>query len=247
MRLITWNILSGTVLSPGINLLGAIKTYNADVLALQEVDYLQERSSSVDSIEKIAEEAGYKNWVFAPALYGTPGANVETAISHKSYIFDEKLPPSYGIALLSKIHIVDYKILRLHKAPIGLPLVVSTAKGQRIMYVKDEPRVAIAAILENGVVVVTAHLSFVPPYNSIQLRKIKRWASNFGDQIVFLGDFNALIFGKAGLKSLNDEKSYPGWNPKLKFDFILSDSLVAQELQLEYLGVSDHLPLGVKV
>jgi endonuclease/exonuclease/phosphatase family metal-dependent hydrolase len=115
------------------------------------------------------------------------------------------------------------------------------------MYVRDEPRVAIAAVLENGIVVVTAHLSFVPPFNSIQLRKIKKWARSLGDQIIFLGDFNALIFGKAGLKSLNDQKSYPGWNPKLKFDFILSDSLAAEVLQLEYLGVSDHLPLGVKI
>jgi len=247
MRVVTWNILSGTVLTPGSNLIEAIKSYNPDVLALQEVDHRQSRSEEVESIEQIAALCGFPYWVFAPSLMGTPGNSPIPANEHMSHLEASDLQTSYGIALLSKIPISRYEILNLKKAPIGLPLLVASPRGQRVIYVQDEPRVAIAAVLEDGTVIVTAHLSFVPPFNSIQLNKIRRWAEQFGEKAIFVGDFNALIFGKAGLKSLNPKKSYPGWNPKLKFDFMLSNSIAGEVLDLEYLGVSDHQPLGMRI
>jgi endonuclease/exonuclease/phosphatase family metal-dependent hydrolase len=87
----------------------------------------------------------------------------------------------------------------------------------------------------------------VPPFNSLQLRKIKSWARQFGGKKLFIGDFNALIAGKAGLTSLNSAKSYPAWIPKIKFDFILSNDLNASQLNFTYSGVSDHLPIGVEI
>ena len=247
MKIVTWNILSGTPIRSGANLVDAIKAYDADVLALQEVDHLQPRSAGVESLEEIAERCGYQYWIFAPSLFGTPGSFHEPASNHSSHHSKNELPTSYGIALLSRIPITSYEILSLKKAPIGLPLVVSSPKGQRIMYVQDEPRMAIAAKLEDGTTIITAHLSFVPPVNSLQLRKISKWSKKFGDRRIFIGDFNALIFGKGGLKSLNPKKSYPGWNPKLKFDFMLSNEIKGEVLDLEYLGVSDHLPLGIRI
>mgnify|MGYP006274749413 CR=1 FL=1 len=247
MRLITWNILSGAPLREGANLFDAVRTYDADVLAIQEVDHLQDRSFGLKTVEEIAERCAYPYWIFAPTMHGTPGSPYSVADTHKSHANQNEIPTSYGVGLLSRVPIKKYEILKLKKAPYGLPLLVASPKGQRVMFVPDEPRVAIAAILEDDTVVVTAHLSFVPPFNSLQLRRIKKWASSFGNRVIYMGDFNALLFGKAGLKSLNTAKSYPGWNPKLKFDFILSNDVDGVELNLEYLGVSDHKPLGIEI
>ncbi len=247
MRLATWNILSGAPLREGANLFDAINQYAVDILAIQEVDHLQERSFGLKTVEAIAERCGFSYWIFAPALIGTPGSHYSVPTNHITHLEKIELTTSYGVGLLSKVPVSHFEVLRLKKAPYGLPLLVASPKGQRVMFVPDEPRVAIAAILEDGTVVVTAHLSFVPPFNSLQLRKIRKWAEGLGDRVIYLGDFNALIFGKAGLQSLNKQKSYPGWNPKLKFDFILSDEFQGAPVDLPYLGVSDHKPLGIEI
>ena len=157
------------------------------------------------------------------------------------------LPTSYGIGLLSKIPVRNWHRLSLKKSPVGLPLAITSEKGARISYITDEPRAAIAAELANGVTVITAHLSFVPPINTRQLRKIRDWASDIPGKKIYIGDFNALLFGTAGLNSINRARSYPGWNPKVKFDYILSNDFSGEELQLNFEGVSDHLPIGVSI
>lgn len=247
MRLISWNILSGMPLREGANLFDAINELAPDVIALQEVDHLQDRSNGMQTTIEIADKCGFSDWAFGPTLHGTPGSAWSPAIDISTSHQQNELPTSYGIALLSKIPVLSWHYKRLKRSPIGLPLVVTTPKGPRIAYVKDEPRVGVAAVLENGVTVIAAHLSFVPPVNSLQLRILKRWAEELPGKKIFIGDLNALLFGKAGLKSLHHGKSYPGWSPKVKFDFVLSDDLDGAELQLDYPGVSDHLPIGVEV
>jgi len=247
MRLISWNILSGMPLREGANLFDAINGMNPDVIALQEVDHLQDRSNGMQTTIEIAERCGFKDWAFGPTLHGTPGSQWSEAIDISTSHQQNELPTSYGIALLSKIPVLSWHYKRLNRSPIGLPLLVASPKGGRIAYVSDEPRVGVAAVLENGITVIAAHLSFVPPVNTLQLRALRRWAEALPGKKIFIGDLNALIFGKAGLTSLHKGKSYPGWNPKVKFDFILSDDIQARELTLEYPGVSDHLPIGVEI
>lgn len=247
MRIVTWNILSGMPVSAGADLFKAINDLSADVLAIQEVDYLQPRSNSIKTVELIAEKCSYSNWAFAPALKGTPGAQwvaSDELITNKE---NRNLQTSYGIGLLSKSPVKSWHRLSLDKSPIGLPLAITSDKGTRISYVTDEPRAAIAAVLESGLTVITAHLSFVPPVNTKQLKKIKEWGDSLSGKKLFIGDFNALIFGKAGLNSLNNAKSYPGWNPKAKFDYILSNEISGNQLDLTYSGVSDHLPIGIEL
>ena len=232
---------------PGANLFTAINDLSADVLAIQEVDYLQPRSDSIKTVELIAEKCNYSNWAFAPALKGTPGAQwiaSDEFITNKS---KRNLQTSYGIGLMSRSPVKSWHRLSLDKSPIGLPLAITSDKGTRISYVTDEPRAAIAAVLESGLTIITAHLSFVPPVNTKQLKKIKGWADTLPGKKVFIGDFNSLIFGKAGLNSLNNAKSYPGWNPKAKFDYILSNEVKAIQLDFTYSGVSDHLPVGIEI
>ena len=85
MRLVTWNILSGAPLREGANLFDAINTYNPDVLAIQEVDHLQDRSNGLKTVEEISERCGYPYWIFAPTMHGTPGSSYIEANKHKSH------------------------------------------------------------------------------------------------------------------------------------------------------------------
>ena len=247
MRVVTWNILSGQPTQDGGNLFNAIYQLDADVVALQEVDHLQSRSNEIKTIEEIAEKCGYISWAFAPALIGTPGFTWHKAESIHTHQNPVELKTSYGIGLLSRVPVISWHQLNLNGSPIGLPLLITTPKGMRVAYVADEPRVAIAAVLENGFTFITSHLSFVPGVNSAQLRKIKKWSKTLPGKKVFLGDFNALWFGKAKLNSLNNLKSYPAWSPKAKFDYIFSNDISANEIELPYLGVSDHRPLGIEI
>lgn len=232
---------------PGGNLFNAINNLNADILAVHEVDYLQPRSKNVRQVEEIANNCGFQNWAFAPAISGTPGSYWETSHELITSRNNYALPTSYGIGLLSKIPVRNWHRLSLKKSLIGLPLAITSEKGMKINYVPDEPRAAIAAELDNGITVITAHLSFVPPINTWQLRKICKWAEDIPGKKIFIGDFNALLFGTAGLNSINRARSYPGWNPKVKFDYILSNTISGEELKLNFEGVSDHLPIGVLI
>ena len=247
VKIVSWNILSGAQLREGANLFDAIKELNADVLALQEVDHLQERSNGMQTTIEIAEKCGYQDWAFGPTLHGTPGSAWSPAVDISTSHQINELPTSYGIALLSKIPVLEWKYKRLKRSPIGLPLLVTTPKGARVAYVQDEPRVGVAAVLANGITVVAAHLSFVPPLNTFQLRALKNWTKELPGKKIFVGDLNALLFGKAGLRSLHKGKSYPGWDPKVKFDFMLSNDVEGRECEIKYPGVSDHLPIGIEI
>jgi endonuclease/exonuclease/phosphatase family metal-dependent hydrolase len=247
MRVVTWNILSGNPIREGADLFSSLNHLNADVLAIQEVDFLQPRSQNSKMVEEIAKKCGYPYWAFAPALEGTPGSHWVPSEKLRSDLNQIDLPTSYGIGMLSRIPVKNWSRVSLKKSPIGLPLAITSPKGTRVAYVKDEPRVALAAELENGITIISGHLSFVPPVNTFQLRQIKKWAGRFPTRKIFLGDFNPLLFGTAGLKSVNASKSYPSWGPKVKFDYIFSEDLASKELSLEFTGVSDHLPIGVDV
>lgn len=247
MRIVTWNILSGMPTRPGSNLFDAIDQLGADILAIQEVDYLQPRSENIKTVELIAERCGYQHWAFAPAIKGTPGSQWIKSDEFITSQSPKTLQTSYGIGMLSKAAVTSWHRFSLNKSPIGLPLAITSEKGTRISYVPDEPRAAIAAVLACGITVISAHLSFVPPVNTNQLKKIKNWAHDLPGKKIFIGDLNALFFGTAGLKSLNSAKSYPAWNPKVKFDYMLSNDLVGNEINLPFTGVSDHLPIGLEI
>ena len=60
----------------------------------------------------------------------------------------------------------------------------------RFIYVKDEPRYAVAAQLTNGFTVVNMHLSFVPLVNLFQLWRVKRWLAKMPGKHILLGDLN---------------------------------------------------------
>jgi endonuclease/exonuclease/phosphatase family metal-dependent hydrolase len=173
---------------------------------------------------------------------------------------------SYGIGIVSRVPVISWHRLNLGNSPIGMPLVVpgdETGKGRpRFIYVRDEPRVAIAAVLENGWIVINTHLSFVPGFNLVQLRKIKRWARKLGEEnkcrVVIMGDLNLpknLPVLASDWISLVQQNTYPSWGAKIQFDYILAQGLHEGEgqplkfssLTISKLGISDHLPLAVEI
>jgi endonuclease/exonuclease/phosphatase family metal-dependent hydrolase len=137
-----------------------------------------------------------------------------------------------------------------------MPLAIANEKGKlAFIYVKDEPRVAMAAILDTGYAVVNMHLSFVPFVNIYQLLKVKRWARKleklYGVKVILAGDFN-LAWGipakLTGFKRATNALTYPSWKPKISFDYILAkDVSQMKEIHHPALDISDHRPISIDI
>ena len=135
-----------------------MKSLDADVLGLQEVDRDQPRSFGADLTAVAAEAMGAVEHQFVAALAGTPGGTWMAATG-------EEQPGSatYGIALLSRL---PRRLLAGGPAAgaCGPPSRCgSRARGAG--WVRDEPRVAVAAVLEGPsgeFTVCNTHLSFIP-------------------------------------------------------------------------------------
>jgi endonuclease/exonuclease/phosphatase family metal-dependent hydrolase len=263
MRITSWNILHGQPLVPGqsADFAQVAASLGSDVLALQEIDMNLERSARSNQASEIAASLATSEWGFAPTVHGTPGFDWTKPDQSHQRVFtkdDSPLHSHYGIAIVSKVPVKKWLRLELGKAWIGMPLLIANEKGKVApFYVKDEPRVAIAAVLENGWTVINTHLSFVPMVNIFQLIKVSRWAKKiekeYSTKVLVVGDFNLpwgipvritkWIRGTAAL-------SYPSWKPAISFDYILARS-TEKELLAEVvhpqLPISDHRPISVDI
>jgi endonuclease/exonuclease/phosphatase family metal-dependent hydrolase len=258
------------------NLVGAMQKLDeqvhSDIYGFQEVDHFLPRSHSRPQMRDIAETLGARDWAMAPSVIGTPGEKWRPLRKDEPEIITNKsshlelMHESYGIGIVSKVPVISWHRLNLGNSPIGMPLVVpgdETGKGRpRFIYVRDEPRVAIAAVLENGWVIINTHLSFVPGFNLAQLQKIKRWAQKLGVEnkcrVVIMGDLNLpknLPVIASDWISLVQQNTYPSWGAKIQFDYILAQGLRegkyhpidTSTLAISHLGISDHLPLAVEI
>src|SRR5947209_6410649 len=132
MRVASFNILHGRSTADGVvdpdRLREAVRTIDADVLGLQEVDRAQARSHRLDLTSIAAEAMGAVDAKFLPALAGTPGEGWRTARDT-----DDVAAPGYGIALLSRLPVRSWVTVRLPALPLRQP--------------RDEPRVAVGARL----------------------------------------------------------------------------------------------------
>jgi endonuclease/exonuclease/phosphatase family metal-dependent hydrolase len=278
MRVTSWNLLHGMAIPPSndlaadqIKLGEAIQAIGADLIGIQEVDEQLARSGKVSQTAVVAEAMSTPHWGFAPVMVGAPGekwrklnsldAKVIT-IENVQANLQSNIDGNYGIGIVSKVPIKHWDRLELGNSPFGMPLVIpaENKKGKqsvRMIYVADEPRVALAATLDNGWTVINTHLSFVPFVNYRQLRKIKKWAAELaakrGTQTLIIGDMNlpkGLPAVASKWKSLVQQNSYPSWGGKVQFDYILSDSLEPDQyeaLPTLNTGVSDHLPVRANI
>ena len=245
----------------------AIQTLDSDFFAFQEVDHFLPRSQSRPQMRDIAESIGARDWAMGPSVIGTPGESWRKKHEHEPEIISntsqhsELMHECYGIGIVSKIPVTSWHRLDLGNSPIGLPLIIpgdETGKGKpRFIYVKDEPRLAIAAVLENGFTVVNTHLSFVPGFNLAQLHRVKKWALSIaeatGTRAIVMGDLNLpknLPIVASRWKSLVTQNTYPSWGGKIQFDYILAADLSFGEFSVRNFpatGVSDHLPIGIEI
>ena len=278
MRVTSWNLLHGMAIPPSndlaadqIKLGEAIQAIGADLIGIQEVDEQLARSGKVSQTAVVAEAMSTPHWGFAPVMVGAPGekwrklnsldAKVIT-IENVQANLQSNIDGNYGIGIVSKVPIKHWDRLELGNSPFGMPLVIpaENKKGKqsvRMIYVADEPRVALAATLDNGWTVINTHLSFVPFVNYRQLHKIKKWAAQlsarYGTQSLIIGDMNlpkGLPAVASKWISLVQQNSYPSWGGKVQFDYILSDSLKPDQheaLPTLNTGVSDHLPVTVNI
>jgi hypothetical protein len=237
------------------------------VIAVQEIDFNLPRSSGVNQIAEVASAMGARDWAFAPSVIGTPDEKWRKLNDGDARLIandtNQILAGSYGIGIASKIKVLKWHRLELGNSPIGMPLVVPTESETssrpkiRAIYVHDEPRLALAATLENGFTIFNTHLSFVPGVNLSQLKKLKKWALEIGEETntkaLLLGDLNLpkkLPVALSKWSSLVTQNTYPSWGAKVQFDYILSDRLRPDEYKISPIsptGISDHLPIGVEI
>jgi endonuclease/exonuclease/phosphatase family metal-dependent hydrolase len=270
MRVISWNLLHGQVIPPLAeqdwqqNLISSAKDvakhFQPDFISLQEVDYLQPRSGNINQTKLIAESMGLKYWYYLPALLGTPGSSWQKVKNLESGIISQdnnnpELKTSYGIGFATSTPVKKIYIKALGRSILGMPLLIpkDNGKGARFIYVKDEPRVAIIAELENGLTIATTHLSFVPFVNVFQLNRLIIALKKLSGVPVLVGDLNlpANIPSKlSGFKSVISQSTYPSWKPKIQFDYIMvanNQEVQATPLSTIKPDISDHVPIGVEL
>jgi endonuclease/exonuclease/phosphatase family metal-dependent hydrolase len=255
----------------------AVTALDADIIGLQEVDVHQPRSGFTHQVRSVADALHAEHWRFAPSVIGTPGVHgwrpADERIDHTGHPDDEgtgrpvsrppgadvevaRMGPLYGVGLVSRLPVLEWRTTRFDAAPWSLPLLVPGGRGLRIVRVPDEPRAAIAAVVQGSTApftVATVHLSFVPGYNVRQLHELMRWLSAMPRPLVLLGDFNlpgALPKRLTGWTRLGRQATYPTMSPKVQLDHVLGDGLNSHQIataspEVHLLPVSDHCAVTV--
>ena len=231
-------------------LVEACATLRADVLAIQEVDRHQARSGGVDQTAAVAEATGAPAWRFEPALVGEPGGTWRAATDADQGQGDGE--PGYGVGLISKLGVRSWEVVRLPAAKVRAPVAVPGGRG-RFILLPDEPRVALAAEVEapwGPLLVATTHLSFVPGWNVVQLRRVTRALARRELPVVLLGDLNmpaGLPARATGWRALARVRTFPAAKPSMQLDHALGHGLLPRvgAVSAPELALSDHRALVV--
>jgi endonuclease/exonuclease/phosphatase family metal-dependent hydrolase len=250
VRIATFNILHGR--SPSDDrveverLAAAVKELDADVLGLQEVDRDQPRSMGADLTAVAAEAMGAVDSQFVAALAGTPGGTWMAATGE-----EQPGSASYGIALLSRYPVVSLRVVRLPTLHSRVPM---WFRGRRRpILVHDEPRVAVAAVIDGPfgeMTVANTHLSFIPGWNALQLRSLVRSLTGTREPLVLVGDLNMEQRRAArisGLRPLGSADTFPVDEPRQQLDHVLVRGALRETspAQSHRLSLSDHRALAV--
>lgn len=253
MRLATWNVLNGTSLVDGRvdaeRLRSTAGALRVDVLGLQEVDRGQPRSHRLDLVAEVAEGMGAVDRRFVPSLIGTPGGSWRTATEAD----EPREPEAYGVGLVSVYPVLSWHVLRLGHARVRAPILLPGTR--RVVWLHDEPRTAVAAVVDGpyGVMTVAStHLSFVPGWNVVQLRRLTRWLRALPGPRVLLGDLNmpsAVARPASGWQVLGRGATFPSTAPRVQLDHVLGSGVLppVRAVETPAVAVSDHRPLVVEL
>jgi endonuclease/exonuclease/phosphatase family metal-dependent hydrolase len=252
VRLATFNILHGRSLADGrvdVNRFAdAVKELDADLLALQEVDRDQPRSHLADLTAVAAGAMGAIDSQFAAAIAGTPGATWTAATGH-----EQPGAAAYGIALLSRYPVRQWQVVRMPTIPFRFPMWLPVPR--KVMVVKEEPRAALVAVVDTPrgrLTVVNTHLSFVPGWNRVQLRRLHRDLTAFPGPLVLMGDLNMTPPAPAALtgwRPLAEALTFPAAAPDRQLDHLLLRGELGSVTgtSARELPLSDHRALVVDV
>ncbi len=242
MRLVTFNILHGRSTVDDLvdvdRFARAVAELDADVLALQEVDRNQRRSGRADLARVAAEAMGAVDHRFAPTL------DQRSARGRSQY----------GVALLSRFPVLEWRVLPLPRRPWWRPL--PRASDQRARRWRlDEPRTAVAAVVQTpqgSLTVAATHLSFLDGWGEHQLDRLVRGLAGAPRPLVLLGDLNLRSEVPAtitGWTPLAVARSYPVSHPTLQIDHVLADGGVRPLAPGRAVdtGLSDHRAVVVDV
>ncbi len=235
VRVVTFNMLHGRSMVDGRvdvrRFAEAVRDLDPDVLALQEVDRDQQRS----------DLAG-----FVAAISGAPGATWVAATGR-----EQPGTATYGIALLSRYPVRSWQVTRLPRIPFRFPMWLPTPR--KVAMVFEEPRVAVAGIVETplgDVAVANTHLSYVPFWNGVQLRRLRRDLAVLPDPLLLVGDLN-MAGGRpariTGYRPLAAGPTFPADVPRHQLDHILLRGRLAaaRDAGTCELPLSDHRALIV--
>jgi endonuclease/exonuclease/phosphatase family metal-dependent hydrolase len=252
VRLATFNILHGR--NPADDRVdverfaSAVTSLNADVLALQEVDREQPRSHHADLTAVAGEAMGAVAHRFVAAIAGTPGATWMAATGK-----EQPGTAEYGIALLSRYPVRSWQVIRLPAIPFTFPMWLPGPR--KVIKVHEEPRAAVVAVVDTPhgqLTVVNTHLSFVPGWNRVQLRRLRRDLTAFPGPLVLMGDLNLTPPTPAkvtGWRSLALGLTFPVDEPDRQLDHVLLRGSLGPVTATSSpaLPLSDHRALTVDI
>ncbi|TFV64806.1 endonuclease [Geodermatophilus sp. DF01-2] len=259
MRVGTVNIASGRSpggpVLPAAELAAAVAGLDVDVLAVQEVDAGQPRSHGADQAAGLATGLGAADWRGAATVAGTPDP-FRSWTPAGPLLRGPGAPvdgPLYGIALLSRLPVLEWSVLDLGSGRARLPAQGPDPRTGRLRWwwFPDEPRAAVAARL-GPLTVVATHLSFAPHTAVRQLLRLRRWIAGTTGPVVLAGDLNLPGTLPARLlraTPLVRAPSFPASGPRVQLDHLLArgDGLRARDAAATVLPVGDHRALTVTV
>ena len=267
MKITSWNIQHGEVYAAGTEvdrmaeIVRTVKAFNCDVLALQEVDQLNDRSNLEEQTKLFAEIVGAKYWAFAPSVWRKDEEWLDWPQSGSSdfppliteSIFSKQ--PGYGISIISKSPVIKWERKELFKALVGWWLTFPENGVMKKYWVKDHARNALAAYLEDGTVIINIHLSWEPIFRNIQLGQVKRWANQIAKdkslRVLIVGDLNINESWEESVNSLRwrslvKQLTFPVWQPKQQIDHFLASRGTKAKLEPTVNSkISDHLPISI--
>lgn len=252
MRLVTFNVLHGASPDDGeVDLdrfAAAIVALDPDVLALQEVDRGQERSLGADLAAVAAEAMGAATTRFVAAMAGDPRQRWQPAPRSP-----DLSTPAYGVALLSRYPLVGWRDLHLPRIAPPVPRI--RRNPRRVELAHEERRAAVIARLETPegpLLVASAHLSFFPGWNLLQLAALRRALTSVGGPAVLMGDLNMTprpARAVTRFRPLARFDTFPQDAPAFQIDHVLAHGDVGDvvDARAVQLPMSDHRALVVEL
>lgn len=236
------------------NLIRSVHELDADIVCLQEIDDRHPRSSNSAQMAAMHAAGGFSDGMFAPTLVGEPGPGRRwKEIDSQDFSWDFE-PSSYGIAMLSRIPVLEWHRMSFRGSRLSLPMPFEIEGKLRMVPIPDEPRAALGATVEcegRTVTVVTTHLSFIPSMAVRQLRAVREWMQGLPGHVILAGDLNlsrGIVRSLSKMTVIDEVKTYPAPSPRSQLDYICVNSpTVIDEVVTSHLPAGDHLSLSATI